>query len=137
MKTVILAGGYGTRISEETTLKPKPMVEIVGKPFIYYLIKLLKKRIIQDVLILGGYKYMQIQNYLKDGKHFGLNIEYSIAPEETETGERIKLAYDKLNTVFLLMYSDNYRPLPIDQMWMIRRNSSRRNYIKRRLPATL
>ena len=89
-QAVILAGGLGSRLRPITDKIPKPMVEIVGKPFIYYLIKLLKKRNIQDVLILGGYKYMQIQNYLKDGKHFGLNIEYSIAPEETETGERIK-----------------------------------------------
>jgi glucose-1-phosphate cytidylyltransferase len=63
MKAVILAGGYGTRISEETHLKPKPMVEIGGKPVLWHIMKIYSAHGIDDFVICCGYKGYLIKEY--------------------------------------------------------------------------
>lgn len=63
MKAVILAGGFGTRLSEETTLKPKPMVEIENKPIIWHLMKFFSHYGVNDFVICAGYKSEYIKNY--------------------------------------------------------------------------
>ena len=63
MKAVILAGGLGTRISEETHLKPKPMVEIGGKPILWHILKLYSHHGINDFVICCGYKGYVIKEY--------------------------------------------------------------------------
>jgi len=63
MKAVILAGGMGTRISEETVLKPKPMVEIGGKPILWHIMKLYSAHGINDFVICCGYKGYVIKEY--------------------------------------------------------------------------
>lgn len=63
MKAVILAGGYGTRISEETHLKPKPMVEIGGKPILWHILKIYSASGIDDFIICCGYKGYVIKEY--------------------------------------------------------------------------
>ncbi len=63
MKAVILAGGLGTRISEETAVRPKPMVEIGGKPVLWHLLKLYSHHGINDFIICLGYKGYMIKEY--------------------------------------------------------------------------
>lgn len=63
MKAVILAGGFGTRISEETHLKPKPMVEIGGRPILWHIMKLYSAYGINDFIICCGYKGYVIKEY--------------------------------------------------------------------------
>ena len=63
MKAVILAGGYGTRISEETHLKPKPMIEIGGKPLLWHIMKTYSEHGINDFIICCGYKGYMIKEY--------------------------------------------------------------------------
>ena len=63
MKAVILAGGLGTRISEETTIKPKPMVEIGGYPILWHIMKIYSTAGINDFIICGGYKAHVIKEY--------------------------------------------------------------------------
>lgn len=63
MKAVILAGGYGTRISEETHLRPKPMVEIGGRPILWHILKLFSHHGINDFVICCGYKGYAIKEY--------------------------------------------------------------------------
>jgi glucose-1-phosphate cytidylyltransferase len=63
MKAVILAGGLGSRISEETTLKPKPMVEIGGKPVLWHIMKMYSHHGINDFVICCGYKGYVIKEY--------------------------------------------------------------------------
>ena len=63
MKAIILAGGLGTRISEETNLKPKPMVEIGGKPILWHIMKIYSAHGIQDFVICCGYKGYVIKEY--------------------------------------------------------------------------
>ncbi len=63
MKAVILAGGFGTRISEESQLKPKPMIEIGGKPILWHIMKLYSAHGINDFIICLGYKGYVIKEY--------------------------------------------------------------------------
>ena len=63
MKLVILAGGYGTRISEESHLRPKPMIEIGGKPILWHIMKIYSSFGINDFIICCGYKGYQIKEY--------------------------------------------------------------------------
>lgn len=63
MKAVILAGGLGTRLSEETTLKPKPMVEIGGMPILWHILKIYSSHGINDFVICAGYKGYVIKEY--------------------------------------------------------------------------
>ena len=66
MKAVILAGGLGTRLSEETNLKPKPMVEIGGKPILWHIMKFYSDYGINDFIICAGYKSEYIKNYFSN-----------------------------------------------------------------------
>lgn len=63
MKAVILAGGYGTRLSEETTVRPKPMVEIGGRPILWHIMKIYGAHGITDFVICAGYKGHMIKEY--------------------------------------------------------------------------
>jgi glucose-1-phosphate cytidylyltransferase len=63
MKAVIFAGGFGTRLSEETTVTPKPMVEIGGRPILWHIMKLYAHYGIRDFVVLGGYKVEYIRHY--------------------------------------------------------------------------
>ena len=64
MKVVILAGGFGTRLSEETVIKPKPMVEIGGEPVLIHLMKYFSSFGFNDFIIAVGYKSQYIKEYL-------------------------------------------------------------------------
>ena len=66
MKAVILAGGLGTRLAEETNLKPKPMVEIGGKPILWHIMKNISFYGINDFIICCGYKGYHIKEYFKN-----------------------------------------------------------------------
>jgi glucose-1-phosphate cytidylyltransferase len=63
MKVLILAGGYGSRLSEETDLRPKPMVEIGGRPILWHIMKIYSSYGFTDFIILCGYKGQMIKNY--------------------------------------------------------------------------
>ena len=65
LKTVILAGGFGTRISEESGIKPKPMVEIGGKPILWHIMKIYSAYGINDFIICCGYKSHMIKEYFR------------------------------------------------------------------------
>jgi glucose-1-phosphate cytidylyltransferase len=63
MKVAILAGGFGTRLTEETTIRPKPMVEIGGRPILWHIMKYYAHFGFRDFVILGGYKVDYIRDY--------------------------------------------------------------------------
>ncbi|MDC3206268.1 sugar phosphate nucleotidyltransferase [Candidatus Pelagibacter sp.] len=86
MKTVILAGGLGSRLSEETHKVPKPMIKIGDKPIISHIINHFKKHNFFEVIICSGYKKELIDNYFKNEK----TIQVVDTGLETQTGARIK-----------------------------------------------
>jgi glucose-1-phosphate cytidylyltransferase len=76
MKVVILAGGLGTRLSEETDLKPKPMVEIGGKPILWHIMKIYSHYGCHDFIICLGYKGYVIKEYFAN--YFLYNSDVTI-----------------------------------------------------------
>jgi glucose-1-phosphate cytidylyltransferase len=76
MKVILLCGGYGTRLGEETQLKPKPMVEIGGKPILWHIMKIFEKHNMQDFHLALGYKADFIKDYFL--KYNSLNNDFSV-----------------------------------------------------------
>lgn len=108
MQAVILAGGLGTRLRPLTLDKPKPMVDVNGRPFLCYLLQQLKSQGIQRILLLTGYLHNVIEDYFGDGSAFGLSITYSQGDPSWETGRRLFRAVHLLDPHFFLLYGDNY-----------------------------
>jgi histidinol-phosphate phosphatase family protein len=123
-QAVILAGGRGSRLSPLTNTMPKPMIRFHGKPFLEYLIEMLRDQGFKKILLLLGYLPEPIKEYFGNGNKWGVSIEYSISPVEYETGLRLKVARHQIDSVFLLMYCDNYWPMNVDSMWRQFTNSS-------------
>ena len=82
MKAVILAGGYGTRISEESGVRPKPMVEIGGKPILWHIMKIYAHHGITDFVVCCGYKGHLIKQYFSD--YFLLNSDVTFRMDRNE-----------------------------------------------------
>jgi len=116
-QAVILAGGRGTRLHPLTLDRPKPMVEILGKPFLEYQVEQLREQGFKRVLLLLGYLPDVVRDYFGDGRRWGIKIEYSVSAVDDETGRRLKLAEPFLDSCFLLLYCDNYWPMSITAMW--------------------
>src|SRR5881628_403667 len=103
-QAVILAGGRGTRLRPLTDSRPKPMVEIHGKPFVEYQIEQLREQGFEKVLLLLGYLPEVVQRHCGDGRRWGMRLEYSVSPVEDESGRRLKRAAPYLDSCFLLLY---------------------------------
>lgn len=138
MKVVILAGGYGTRLSEETDLRPKPLVEIGGKPIIWHIMKTYEKAGLTDFVICCGYKSAMIKNYFVNYFTENYDITVDLArnslefhgnPAEkwrvslidtgldTMTGGRIKRIKDYVgDTTFCLTYGDGVANINISEL---------------------
>jgi glucose-1-phosphate cytidylyltransferase len=116
MKVVILAGGYGTRLSEYTKTIPKPMVQIKGKPLIYYVMKNYAKYGFKDFYIALGYKGKIIKDYFKKNT-FGWNINLINTGLKTMTGGRLKRLKKYLsNETFLMTYGDGVSNVNIKKL---------------------
>ena len=139
MKAVILAGGLGTRISEETHLKPKPMIEIGGKPILWHIMKLYSHYGINDFIICCGYKGYVVKEYFAnyflhmsdvtfDMRNNSMQVlQQSAEPwqvtlidtgEETMTGGRLlRVApYVKDEEAFCFTYGDGVSDVNIDNL---------------------
>ena len=95
MKTIILAGGFGSRISEETDVRPKPMIEIGGKPLLWHIMQIYLKYIDTEFIIATGYKAEIIDEYIKKEK-FDFKVSTYFAGLHSSTGERIKLILESI-----------------------------------------
>ncbi len=106
---VILAGGLGTRLGNETKQVPKPMIKIKGKPVLEYIILYLKKYGIIKIIICAGYLGEKIQEYFGNGAKFGVSIKYSFEKELLGTGGAIKKIEPLLladSSGFVMVYGD-------------------------------
>jgi mannose-1-phosphate guanylyltransferase len=90
LKAVILAGGFGKRLKPITDNRPKPMIEILGKPIIEWQIRLLSKNHIQEIIICVGYLKEQIINYVASGNKFNVKVAYTVEDEPLGTGGALK-----------------------------------------------
>ena len=103
MKVVILCGGLGSRLSEETKKIPKPMVMVGGKPFLHHLVSQSKQNGIKNFLILCGYKHEVIKKYFGNGSKFGVKIKYHYNDPKIETLKRLLDARHLIKKSFLLL----------------------------------
>lgn len=88
MKAVILAGGFGTRLAEETTIRPKPMVEIGGKPILWHIMKLYSHHGINDFVICLGYKGYVIKEYFANYFLHMSDVTFDMRENEMEVHNR-------------------------------------------------
>ncbi|MEX2526802.1 MAG: HAD-IIIA family hydrolase [Gemmatimonadota bacterium] len=115
-QAVILAGGRGTRLRPSSDLRPKPLIQVAGRPFLEHLVQLLGRSGISRVLILTGYEAQEVENTMGDGSRLGVSISYNRQPEHFETGARLAAALPQLEDRFLLLYSDNICPLRLPEL---------------------
>lgn len=138
MKAVILAGGLGTRISEETHLKPKPMIEIGGKPILWHIMKLYSAHGVHDFVICCGYKGYLIKEYFANYFLHMSDVTFDMelnrmevhqrkaepwrvtlvdTGEETMTGGRLKRVADYVRgeEAFCFTYGDGVADIDITQ----------------------
>jgi glucose-1-phosphate cytidylyltransferase len=87
MKVVILAGGFGTRLAEETSIKPKPMVEIGGKPILWHIMNIYSHYGFRDFIICLGYKGIVIKEYFLNYYLYQSDITIDLATNTTEIHE--------------------------------------------------
>jgi histidinol-phosphate phosphatase family protein len=116
-QAVILAGGRGTRMQPITNDRPKPMVPVLGKPFLEYQIEQLRDQGFDRVLVLLGYFPEVVQDYFGDGRKWGIHIEYSVTEPDQLTCSRVNAARHLIDPCFLLLYCDNYWPMKFDRLW--------------------
>ncbi|PAX06407.1 glucose-1-phosphate cytidylyltransferase [Sphingomonas lenta] len=146
MKVALLAGGYGTRLSEETAVKPKPMVEIGGRPIMWHIMKYYAHYGLRDFVVLGGYKVEYIRDYFLnyranecdftiDLKSGGVEWAQAVAEDwrvtvidtggETMTGGRLRRARHLLDEgTFCLTYGDGLSDVDLDKLLAAHRGSN-------------
>jgi glucose-1-phosphate cytidylyltransferase len=128
MKAVILAGGLGTRLSEETSLRPKPMIEIGGKPILWHIMKIYSRHGINDFVVCLGYKGYVVKEYFANYFLHSSDVTFDMAQNrmtvhdnhaepwrvtlvdtgaQTQTGGRLKRARPYLGeSTFCMTYGD-------------------------------
>jgi glucose-1-phosphate cytidylyltransferase len=116
MKAVILAGGYGTRISEESDTKPKPMIEIGGNPILWHIMKIYSTYKINDFVICLGYKGEQIREFFADFDSKLWNIELVDTGLDTMTGGRLKKIQNLIDDTFCVTYGDGLSDVNIKKL---------------------
>ena len=116
MKAVILAGGLGTRISEESDLKPKPMVEIGGKPILWHIMKIYSHYGINDFVICCGYKGEIIKEFFEDFKSEPWNIQTIDTGLNTMTGGRLKRIEKEIDDTFCMTYGDGVSDVNLNDL---------------------
>lgn len=147
MKVVLLAGGFGTRISEESYLKPKPMVEIGEKPILWHIMKLYSHYGFHDFIICAGYKQHIIKEYFANYYLHNADVTFDLSSNEvkvhtthaepwkitvvdtglnTMTGGRIKRIRDYVgDETFLLTYGDGVADVDIDRLTAFHKTQGR------------
>ena len=147
MKAVILAGGLGTRISEETHLKPKPMIEVGGRPILWHVMKIFSAHGINDFVVCVGYKGYMIKEYFAnyflhmsdvtfDMQHNKMEVHQRNAEpwrvtivdtgEQTMTGGRLKRVRPYLgNETFCFTYGDGVGDIDIGALLAFHRAQKR------------
>ncbi len=138
MKAVILAGGFGTRLSEETGVRPKPLVEIGGKPILWHIMKIYSSYGINDFVILCGYKGYMIKEFFANYSLKNSDVTFDVGNhstkihkngaepwtvtlvdtgENTMTGGRLKRAQEYVgNETFCLTYGDGVADVDIQKL---------------------
>ncbi len=106
MQALILAGGEGTRLRPLTSTVPKPVVPLVDRPFIAFMIDWLRGHGVDDIVMSCGHLASGVRNVLGDGDAFGVRLRYMEEPRPLGTGGALKYAEDLLDERFLMLNGD-------------------------------
>ena len=116
MKVILLAGGFGTRLSEYTKTIPKPMINICGKPMLFYIMKLYAKYGYKDFYIALGYRGKIIKKFFNK-KFFDWNINFIETGKNTMTGGRLKRLKKYIGKeTFMMTYGDGLSNLNLKKL---------------------
>ncbi len=114
VKAIILAGGFGKRLQPLTLERPKPLIEVGGKPILQWQIEWLKRQGVRDFVLAVGYLRTKIFEYMGDGTKLGVRIFYSVEEEPLGTGGAIKNALKFVeDDVFVVLNGDVITNIPI------------------------
>lgn len=106
MQAVILVGGQGTRLRPLTSTVPKPVVQLVDRPFIAYMIEWLRRHGVRDVIMSCGFRADGVRSVLGDGSKLGIRLRFIEEPEPRGTAGAVKLAEPLLDERFLMLNGD-------------------------------
>src|SRR5688500_7197908 len=106
MQALILAGGEGTRLRPLTTTYPKPVVPLVDRPFIVFMLDWLRRHGIDDVVLSCGHMAAGVRDVLGDGSGVGLRLRFVEEPRPLGTGGALKFAEPLLDERFLMLNGD-------------------------------
>lgn len=144
MKVVILAGGLGSRISEQSYLRPKPMIEIGGYPILWHIMKLYGYYGFREFVICCGYKGYMIKEYFSNYFLHTSDVTFDLSTNEmdvhsikaepwtvtlvdtgltTQTGGRLKRIADYLDETFCMTYGDGLTDAPLSELVEFHKNS--------------
>src|SRR5580692_10432961 len=111
LPVAILAGGLATRLRPVTETIPKALIPINDEPFVAHQLRLLSRNGIRRVVLCVGYRGEQIEDYVKDGGQFGLEVSYCFdGPRLLGTAGAIRKALPLLAEQFFVLYGDSYLP---------------------------
>src|SRR6478752_8193765 len=106
MQALILAGGEGTRLRPLTSTVPKPVVPLVDRPFIAFMLAWLREHGVDDVVMSCGHLASGVRNVLGDGSSLGIRLRYVEEPQPLGTGGAVKYAESLLDERFLMLNGD-------------------------------
>jgi mannose-1-phosphate guanylyltransferase len=106
MQALILVGGEGTRLRPLTSTVPKPVVPLVDRPFIAYMLEWLKRHDVDDVIMSCGFLATSVRNVLGDGSAYGVRLRFVEEPEPRGTAGALKYAEEFLAERFLMLNGD-------------------------------
>ena len=116
MKVVILAGGLGTRISEESDTQPKPMIKIGGMPVLLHIMKIYSYYKINEFIICLGYKGDVIKNFFSNYDSTPWNVQLIDTGLDTMTGGRLKRIQEHIDDTFCVTYGDGLSDININNL---------------------
>ncbi|MCD6468888.1 MAG: nucleotidyltransferase family protein [Thermoplasmata archaeon] len=117
MKSLILAGGLGTRLRKIVPDKPKPMALIANRPFLEYLILQLKQYRLTDIVLCVGYLGERVKEYFGDGSRWDVHVSYSQESAPLGTGGAIRLAEKLVQAEnFLVMNGDSFLDIDLNRL---------------------
>ncbi|MDR2846115.1 MAG: NDP-sugar synthase [Candidatus Methanoplasma sp.] len=114
-QAVIMVGGKGTRLMPLTANTPKPILPVLNKPCLRYLIESMASAGIKEVILACGYRSEKMVNAIGDGSDLGITIDYSYEKEPLGTGGAIKLVEDRLDDTFIAANGDVFADIQVKE----------------------
>ena len=114
-QAVVMVGGMGTRLLPLTKYRPKPILPVLDKPCLRYLIESLAASGVEEVILACGYRSSQLVEAIGDGSDLGIKINYSYEEEPMGTGGAMKMVEDRLDEVFIAANGDVFADVSLEE----------------------